>query len=531
MATTLELLREGRRDEIWHKYCGFIDLSMEQFKEIQKRLLMEQIDLLSKCELGRKIMGDDVPSTVQEFRQAVPLTSYSVYAPYLLEKREDVLPCKPMWWLHTSGRSGEYEYKWIPYTDAMAQKLADCSMAIVTLASCSRRGQFVLQEHDSMLFTLAPFPYISGAAIMALEREFNFTYLPPMEDAIKMDFQSRIMEGFRLALKEGIDCFNGLASVLTRIGDQFVQGSGSIKPSPYLLHPMVAGRLLRALARCLLDGRTRLLPKDLWDVKCIGLGGTDTRLFKDRIKEYWGRAPAENYASTEAGFIASQLWNCQGMTFYPDINFLEFVPEEQIAVGAADASQQPKTLLLDEVQVGGRYELVVTNFRGGAMVRYRTGDIIEIVSMRDEELNVNLPQMTFYSRLNDMIDIGGMVRLTESTIWQAIADSGFAYSDWVARKEYVDGHVVLRVYVEPKGEVPVEELRQRIHTNLQRLNRDYADMGRNWQLDPLEVRLLPVGAYKHFYETRQREGADLAHLKPPHMSASDRALQLLMESV
>jgi hypothetical protein len=338
------------------------------------------------------------------------------------------------------------------------------------------------------------------------------------------------MEGFNLALKSGLSCFNGLASVLVRVGDQFVQGSGSVKPSPYLLHPMVAGRLLRALARCLLDGRRRLLPKDLWDVKCIGVGGTDTRLFKNRIKEYWGRAPAENYACTEAGFLASQLWNGQGMTFYPDVNFLEFLPEAQLAAGDTEASQRMKTLLLDEVQAGGRYELVVTNFRGGAMVRYRTGDIVEIVALRDEELNVNLPQMMFYSRLNDMIDIGGMVRLTESTIWQAIADSGFAYSDWVARKEYVDSHVVLRVYVEPKGEILVGELRERIRANLLRLNQDYADMERNWQLDPLDVRLLPIGAYKHFYETRQREGADLAHLKPPHMSPSDRALQLLMEA-
>jgi hypothetical protein len=531
MATTLELLREGRRDEIWHKYCGFVDLSMQQFMEIQNRLLMEQIDLLSKCELGRKIMGEDAPSTIQEFRQAAPLTSYSAYAPYLLEKREDVLPCKPVWWLHTSGRSGEYEYKWVPYTDAMVQKLGECSMAGLTFASCSRRGQFVFQEHDSMLFTLAPFPYISGAAITALDREFNFTYLPPMDEAVKMDFQARIVEGFRLALKEGIDCFNGLASVLTRIGDQFVEGGGSIKPSPYLLHPMVAGRLLRASARCLLDGRRRLLPKDLWDVKCIGVGGTDTRLFKNRIKQYWGRAPAENYACTEGGFIASQLWNGQGMTFYPDCNFLEFLPEELIAAGNADSSQPMQTLLLDEVQTGGRYEVVVTNLRGGAMVRYRTGDIIEIIGVRDEELDVNLPQMIFYSRVNDMIDLGGMVRLTEATIWQAIADSGFAYNDWVARKEYDDSHVVLRVYVEPKGEVPVEDLRQRIRGNLQRLNRDYADLERNWQLDPLEVRLLPIGAYRHFYQTRQREGADLGHLKPPHMSPSDRALQLLMEAV
>jgi len=165
------------------------------------------------------------------------------------------------------------------------------------------------------------------------------------------------------------------------------------------------------------------------------------------------------------------------------------------------------------------------------MVRYRTGDIIEIVATRDEELNVDLPQMMFYSRINDLIDIGGMVHLTEATIWQAIADSGFAYTDWAARKEYEDGHVVLRVYVEPKGELPLKELRERVRANLLRLNQDYADMERNWQLDPLDVRLLPAGAYKHFYETRQKEGADLAHLKPPHMNIPDRALQLLMESV
>jgi hypothetical protein len=82
MTTALELLREGRRDEIWKKYCGFIDLGLEEFMEIQKRLLMEQIDLLSKCELGRKLLGDTVPTSVKEFLETVPLTTNEVYTPY-----------------------------------------------------------------------------------------------------------------------------------------------------------------------------------------------------------------------------------------------------------------------------------------------------------------------------------------------------------------------------------------------------------------------------------------------------------------
>ena len=67
MTTTLELLREGRREEIWQKYCSFIDLSLDEFMEIQKRLLVEQIELLSKCELGRQLLGDQVPPVWRHF--------------------------------------------------------------------------------------------------------------------------------------------------------------------------------------------------------------------------------------------------------------------------------------------------------------------------------------------------------------------------------------------------------------------------------------------------------------------------------
>ena len=39
---------------VWQKYCGFLDLSMQQFKEIQEQLLMEQIKLVAASPLGRR---------------------------------------------------------------------------------------------------------------------------------------------------------------------------------------------------------------------------------------------------------------------------------------------------------------------------------------------------------------------------------------------------------------------------------------------------------------------------------------------
>jgi len=41
MAEIKELLRQGRKEELWQMCCGYIDLSLEQHIAIQKRLLLE----------------------------------------------------------------------------------------------------------------------------------------------------------------------------------------------------------------------------------------------------------------------------------------------------------------------------------------------------------------------------------------------------------------------------------------------------------------------------------------------------------
>ena len=49
------MLRDEDYDKIWKAYCGFLDLSIEEFMEIQNRLLLEQIELLKKCNLGKEL--------------------------------------------------------------------------------------------------------------------------------------------------------------------------------------------------------------------------------------------------------------------------------------------------------------------------------------------------------------------------------------------------------------------------------------------------------------------------------------------
>ncbi len=531
MANATELLRQGRRDEIWRRYCGFSSLSLSETMRIQERLLLEQLRLLGTSELGRQILGGRVPTTVEEFRQNVPLTTYKDYSPYLLEKREDVLPRKPQWWLHTSGRSGEYDLKWVPYTPQMVQRTNECALACVILASCSRRGEFVFEEGDTMLFTLAPFPYISGAFGLGLEAEFNFTFLPPTKVAEKMEFAERIQEGFRLGLRDGIDAFNGVASVLLRIGEQFASGSGSMKPSAYFLHPQVLFRLVRGLVRSRLAGRSHLLPRDLWTVKSLCAGGTDTAVFRKKIEEYWGRSVTEAYACTEGGIIASQLWNLKGMTFFPDFNFFEFIPEQDARRSRADPSFKPKSCTLAEVEAGQRYEIVFTNLLGGVLTRYRVGDLIEIVALRDEELDVDTPQMVFYSRADDVIDLASFVQLTEKSVWRGLEASGVPYVDWTARKEYEGQKILLHIYMEPKdGAADAATIRDRLHQGLITTDPFYADLQNMLGMDPLVVTLLAPGTFKRYMDARIAEGLDLARLKPSHMNVPDTVLNKLLQA-
>jgi len=124
MPKAVELLRQGRNEELWQMCCGFIGLTLEQFMAIQKRLLLEQIGLLDRCALGKKILHGTKPETVEEFRQQVPLTSYADYCPELLEKREGNLPMKPALWARTSGRSGEYPCRWVPITPVYSQEMS-----------------------------------------------------------------------------------------------------------------------------------------------------------------------------------------------------------------------------------------------------------------------------------------------------------------------------------------------------------------------------------------------------------------------
>jgi len=526
--SALQLLREGRSEEFWERCCGFIDLTLDQFMTIQRRLLLEQIELLKRCPLGNQVMQGARPRGIDEFREQVPITRYADYAPYLQEQMEDALPEKPMFWQRTSGRSEEYVFKWVPVTERMYRELGDVLLSVIVFASCRERGDIVLEEHDRFLYAMAPPPYASGCWSHRAAEEGIFDFLPPMDQAEKMDFEERLTQGFRLALFQGMDLLFALTGLLVVMGEQFGQGGGLGKLVPLLKNPGLLLRMVQAMVRAKIAGR-QILPKDIWRLKMLVCFGMDTAVYREKLREMWGRYPLDVYGSTETVMIATQTWDYRDMVFIPYINFLEFVPEEDYRRMAVDQSFQPQTYLLDEVEPNRVYGLVITNFYGGAYVRYMLGDLVTITSLRNEALDIDIPQMQFHSRLDNVINIDGFAHnLSEATMWQAVEDSGVPYRDWLVKQGDGD-RPRIRFYIEPRNGASIDTLlaAESIRLRLGELDPFYHVLERMKNVT-LDVCLLPEGAFASYMNRQRAAGADLAHIKPPHINPSDNIVEFLM---
>jgi len=514
------------QDELWKRYCGFLDFSVDEFMAVQQQLLLDQIDRVWSSPLGRKVMGDRKPASVDEFRALVPLTTYDDYEPYLSEKREDALACEPALWCHSSGRMGQF--KWFPHSPEFLERSNRACLSIVTLASTNERGKVNVAPGFKFLLVLPPAPYMSGAMIDSMAKHVSFRALPPRDSVSALGFQERVAAGFQMALRDGVDVIGAIASVLVKMGEQFEGQASRTKLTASMLHPAVLSRLIRGKMRSKREHRP-MLPRDLWPSKAIVTSGMDTAIYKKAIERYWGSDPCEFYACAEGLILAMQGWNKNGLYFLPDIAFYEFIPEAEVRKWQADSSYQPSTVLYNEVQEGGLYEVVITQLYGMPLLRYRMKDLMRVTGLSDPQTGVALPHMQFQRRVGETIDLAALARIDERTLWQALANTGLKIVDWSASKEYDGEQAFLRLFVELKEEATPERVAALVDEHLKLVDVDYRDIESYLGLQPIRATLLPKGTFLRYAERQRKAGADLAHLKPPHVNASEDTLRALRE--
>ena len=533
MVATAAALPEGRffdvynSEELWRRYCSFLDLSLEEFNEIQNYLLLEQVKQVADTPLGSRIMGGRRPVSVEEFRRVVPMTSYEDYSACLGARQEEALADKCVFWCHSAGRGGNF--KWIPYTRAAFDRIARYVVAGAILAAAEKKGAVHLAPMTRVLVNLAPRPYASGSLLYYFAQYFPYQSIPPLSQAEELDFKERTEIAFRLAMDQGIDYIFSAASVLTKIGDSFAKNERSLSLSSTLLHPRALHRLARAWLRSRLAGRG-VLPRDLWSPKGLITFGVDTAMHEEEIARIWGKVPYQAYGNTEVMIGALQAWNKKAMTLLPDVAFWEFIPQSEWPRSREDPTYQPRTVLMDELEVGKQYELVFSHFYGMPLMRYRIGDVFKVVALEDQETGVKLPQLVFQARASDIIDLAGLTQIDERTLATAIANAGISCEEWCARKEYNHSRVYLRLFLELKEEHPAEEMESLLEAQLKGVDTDFRDLERWLGVDRTVVAtLLSRGTFARYFEEKVKEGVPVAHLRPPRINPPDAAIAQLVQ--
>ncbi|MGB4659562.1 MAG: GH3 auxin-responsive promoter family protein [Mobilitalea sp.] len=521
-----EKLKKHQYEKLWQEYCGFLDLEIDAYMNIQYRLMSEQILLWSECELGRKMLKEKHPKTIDEFRKTMPLTSYIDYADILLQKKGDMLPDDPIIWIQTTWEGGKHPIKLAPYTKSMLDTYRNNVIACLMLATSTEKGKFNVRATDTILYGLAPLPYATGLLPLALGEEISIEFLPSVKDAVKMTFSERNKYGFKLGLKKGIDLFFGVGSVAYFISLSLSSmGKGSSKSSDgktkknsiFDYSPKMIYKLMIAKYRCKKEGRD-LKPKDLFKLKGFMCAGTDNNCYKDDLEELWGIRPMEIFAGTEPSCIGTETWTRNGMYFFPDTCFYEFIPETEMYRSLDDDTYQPNTYLMNEVVPGEKYELVISVLKGGAFVRYRVGDVYQCVGLENNEDKTKIPRFKYIDRIPTIIDIAGFTRISENSIQDVIDLSGLPIEDWVAVKEYnKQNRPLMHIYVEMKRDSIVnmamsrEILKEHLTIYFKYVDHDYKDLKRILGMDPLEVTILKCGTFAGY---SSHQNSKLRHINP-----------------
>lgn len=491
--------------------------------------MAEQIVAWRASGIGRRLLNGAMPNTVEEFRKTLPLTEYEDYADILLAQNSEMLPAEPVVWIKTTWEGGHRPIKLAPYSKEMLEVYKHSAIAIMILSGARKKGDCNLKAFDKVLYGGAPLPYATGLLPSLLNEEIQMNWLPDAHENTNLSFGERIKKGFNIAYKTGIDYLFGIGSVTNYITNRFSNESVSRSSKGSNPSVKIALKYLKAKYVSKRDGRP-IIPADIFKIKGFISVGTDSRCYKQKLALAWGRMPIEIAAGTESTCIATEDHNCNGMVFFPDACFYEFIPESEMLRSLENKDYIPKTCLMNEVSENKSYELVISVLKGGAFARYRIGDVYRCTMGSHDG---SLPRFTFIDRTPNIIDIAGFTRITEKTITEIIARSKLNIDSWIARKEFTNCntpflHMYIEIppYAQIEDSVYVSVLTDHLSLYFKNFDSDFDDLKKLLEMDPLKLTVLKHNTIKKY---ESKVGYKMPRINPPDVDIIAMQRQALID--
>ncbi|MBQ7100313.1 MAG: GH3 auxin-responsive promoter family protein [Clostridia bacterium] len=178
-----------------------------------------------------------------------------------------------------------------------------------------------------------------------------------------------------------------------------------------------------------------------------------------------------------------------------------------------DETETPKTLLLNELEVGKKYEMVVTNSSG--LYRYRMEDIVQVTRMHN-----NTPVIEFLYRRNLSMNVANektttaMVDFAAKQVFEKTGNEFVGYSFYPDFSTNPPRYCML---TEIKGDISEEKRQEMIEVldeELKGVNEKYFKYRRWGMLNRPEILILKPDTYWDYRENLRNQGVHLNQIKP-----------------
>jgi phenylacetate-CoA ligase len=351
-------------------------------------------------------------------------------------------------WISTSGTTGTP--KWIPVGLGNLGDLMEGIARFETLV-------LGVAEGFSVLSISAPSPFISESAgyhillshlLSDRHAEFTFVTLPEAFDALTFA---------RIARTQGLFAFPSLALVIAE-GVARLAADGAREQ-------FRKERSLRNLLGVLATSVMRIKARHIFNFRWGVFAGEPVDAYRDAIVDSYGLQPSATYTATEfGGTSAAECQAHDGMHIYLDLCLPEMIPEEELEREEEDDAYAPQALPLWDAPDGLTGELVLTTFDDAfPLIRYRTSDLIQLVSTQPCTCGRTHPRIRVFHRTDDVINLG-LVRFSIYLLKDKLEEVGMhgRIARWQARITRENHKPKVLLLVQPAGDVVAEAFVQEI---------------------------------------------------------------------
>ncbi len=483
-----------------------IELFMKYPFEVQNELLEDLIKKARKTEYGKKF-GFETIENSEHFHAKVPIVSYEDLYPYiekLMKGKQNVLwPSEIRWFAKSSGTTNARS-KFIPVSN---EALEDChykggkDLLSIYLNNYpdarmfSGKGLVIGGSHQLNQFDKNSKSYygdVSAVLLKNLPLWAQMVRTPSLDIALMDEWEEKINRMVEVTSEENVTNISGVPTWMIVLLEKILEHKGAkniLEVWPNL--------------EVFFHGAVSFTPyRDL---------------FKDLIPSSNMRY-METYNASEGFFGIQDLTDRNEMLLMLDYGiYYEFIPFDQIE------EDHPKTVSLEEVEIGKNYAVVITTNAG--LWRYKIGDTITFTSKTPYRIKISGRTKHFINAFGEEL----IIENAEQAIAEACKKTEACIDNFTAGPIYFDdrgkgGHEWVIEFTKRPNDI--ERFTKLLDEKLREINSDYdAKRYKDIALTEPVIHCVPQKTFYNWMKSRGRLGGQ--H-KVPRLSNNREYLDELL---